>query len=169
MARRRQANPPAPRAEARPPAQSRTASEETEETLRLEVKRLRDEREIAAARVGPFREGDTATPAQRFAFVEREKANHSVQVLCQVLGVSLSGYYAWRKRGQSAHAQQDEVLTARIEALYQESGHTYGAPRIHAALQAAGISCGRKRVARLMREAGLVGSGHRKTAEGAVD
>jgi putative transposase len=79
-----------------------------------------------------------------------------------VLGVSPSGYYAWCKRGRSARAQADEALLTRIRALHAQSRQTYGAPRIHADLRAEGIRCGRKRVARLLRRAGLAGC-HRRT------
>ncbi len=96
-------------------------------------------------------------PAARFAFIEREQGNHSIALLCRLLGVSPSGFYAWRKRGQSARAQEDEALTVRIRAIHQQSGRTYGAPRMHAELRAAGIRCGLKRVARLMKAAGLAG------------
>jgi putative transposase len=94
--------------------------------------------------------------------VEREKANHPIGMLCRVLGVSLSGYYAWRTRGPSTRAQADGMLTARIQDLHAQSRQTYGAPRIHADLRAAGVRCGRKRVARLMRRAGLVGCHRRR-------
>ncbi len=92
-----------------------------------------------------------------YEFVEREKANHAVVRLCQVLSVSPSGYWAWRQRGLSARAQADAQLTAQMRAIHQSSRQTYGAPRIHAALATTGLRCGRKRVARLMRTAGLVG------------
>ncbi len=92
----------------------------------------------------------------------REKANHTVVMLCRVLDVSPSGYYAWRVRVPSAHAQQDQVLTAHIQAFHQQSRQTYGAPRIHADLRGMGVPCGRKRVARLMRRARLVGCHRRK-------
>jgi putative transposase len=97
----------------------------------------------------------------RYLFVEREKAHHAVAVLCRVLEVSTSGYYAWRKRLPSARAQKDQQLTEQIVTIHQESRATYGAPRIHAELAAEGIHCGRKRVARLMHVAGIVG-GHRR-------
>ena len=97
-----------------------------------------------------------------YAFVEREKANHAVTRLCHVLGVSPSGYWAWRHRGVSARAQADARLRERIGALHQASRSTYGAPRIHAALAAEGTHCGRKRVARLMRLAGLAGCHRRR-------
>ena len=92
----------------------------------------------------------------------REKANHAIAMLCRVLGVSSSGYYAWRNRGPSARAQADAALLARIRTAHEQSRGTYGAPRIQADLRAAGVTCGRKRVARLMRRAGLVGCHRRR-------
>jgi putative transposase len=72
--------------------------------------------------------------------------------MCQVLEVSEKGYANWRKRGKSQRKRDDEIITERIEdAYYQNRGH-YGSPRIHVELQAQGIRCGRRRVARLMRE-----------------
>jgi putative transposase len=72
--------------------------------------------------------------------------------MCQVLDVSEKGYANWRKRGKSQRKRDDEMLTERIEdAYYQHRGH-YGSPRIHAELLEQGIHCGRRRVARLMRE-----------------
>jgi putative transposase len=97
-----------------------------------------------------------------FAFIACEKANHPIAMLCRVLGVSSSGYYAWRTRGPSARAQADATLLARIRTAHEESRQTYGAPRIHADLRAAGVRCGRKRVARLLRGAGLVGCHRRR-------
>jgi putative transposase len=82
--------------------------------------------------------------------------------MCRVLGVSPSGHYAWRKRPLSARARADLELSAEIQAIHRESRGTYGAPRIHAELAARGIRLGRKRVARLMRGAGLHGVSRRK-------
>lgn len=82
--------------------------------------------------------------------------------MCRVLGVSTSGYYAWRKREPSERAQKDANLLERIRAYHKESRGTYGAPRIHEDLIAEGIRVGRKRVARLMKKAGLVGVSRRK-------
>jgi putative transposase len=96
--------------------------------------------------------------------VEREKVNHAVAMLCRVLGVSTSGYYAWRTRRPSTRAQEDAVLTERISVIHQQSRETYGAPRIHAELTAEGRGCGRKRVARLMRRAQIVGCHRRRSA-----
>jgi putative transposase len=82
--------------------------------------------------------------------------------MCRVLGVSPSGYYAWRKRPLSPRARADVELSAEIHAIHRESRGTYGAPRIHAELAARGLRVGRKRVARLMRGPGLQGMSRRK-------
>ena len=82
--------------------------------------------------------------------------------MCRVLGVSPSGYYAWRKRAASARAQEDQRLLRQIRTAHEASRGTYGAPRIHAELQALGVAVSRKRVARLMRQAGLAGVSRRR-------
>ena len=82
--------------------------------------------------------------------------------MCRVLGVSPSGYYAWRERPLSLRARADVKLSAEIQAIHRESRGTYGVPRIHAELAERGILVGRKRVARLMRGAGLRGVSRRK-------
>ena len=79
-----------------------------------------------------------------------------------VLDVSRSGYYAWRNRGPSKRAQKDAMLTEKIREIHDGSRGTYGSPRVHAALQAEGIRVGKKRVSRLMKEAGLRGESRRK-------
>ena len=94
----------------------------------------------------------------RYRFIAVEKASYSVAQLCRVLQVAASGYYAWRHHQPSRRAQANVVLTEQIRAVHEHSRHTYGAPRIHAELQAAKQRVSRKRVARLMRQAGLVGS-----------
>lgn len=81
--------------------------------------------------------------------------------MCELLGVSSQGYYAWRNRGRSAHDRRDEELTEMIIQIHKESRGTYGSPRIHAELKAAGEAVGEKRVARLMREAGISGVSRR--------
>ena len=78
------------------------------------------------------------------------------------LKVSKSGYYGWRHRPPSARAKADATLAERIERVHRDSRETYGAPRVHAELRSLGVRCGRKRVARLMRKAGLVGCGGRR-------
>src|SRR5262250_1521262 len=82
--------------------------------------------------------------------------------MCRVLGVSPSGYYAWRQRPLAVRARADVKLSAEIQAIHRESRGTYGVPRIHAELADRGIHVGRKRVARLMRGAGLQGVSRRK-------
>lgn len=79
-----------------------------------------------------------------------------------MLGVSPSGFYAWRDRPLSARAQADAALQEQIQTIFTRSRRTYGAPRVHAELRALGVRCGRKRVARLMRTAGLVGAHRRR-------
>ena len=91
----------------------------------------------------------------KFAFVCAEKAWAPVSVLCRVLDVSRSGFYAWQERGPSARRVEDEKLTVQIAAIHKASGDTYGSPRVHAELEADGVDVGRKRVARLMVSAGL--------------
>ncbi len=90
------------------------------------------------------------------------QAVHPVATMCRVLGVSPSGYYVWRKRPLSTRAKTDVVLTAHIAVVHRDSRGTYGVPRIHAELTAQGIPIGRKRIARLMRAAGLQGVSRRK-------
>jgi putative transposase len=82
--------------------------------------------------------------------------------MCRLLGISTSGYYSWRRRKPSARSQSDAELTAKIRRYYDASDGIYGAPKIHADLVAEGIRVGRKRVARLMRAAGLRGVSRRK-------
>ncbi len=82
----------------------------------------------------------------------------AVAVACRVLGVSTSGFYEWRSRPVSARSVADQALAHTIGEIYRMSRGTYGAPRVHAELRlAAGVRCGRKRVERLMRSAGLQG------------
>ncbi len=82
--------------------------------------------------------------------------------MCRLLDVSTSGYYAWRGRGPSDRAAGDARLLDRIRRIHATSRGTYGVPRIHAELVAEGVRLGRKRVARLMRAAGLSGVSRRK-------
>jgi putative transposase len=99
-----------------------------------------------------------------YRFVERERARHHLTTLCRLLGVSPSGYRAWAHRRGSPRAYADAGLLETIRAIHDASRRTYGAPRVQAQLRAAGITVGRKRVARLMRQAGLVGVHRRRRA-----
>lgn len=98
----------------------------------------------------------------KYEFIAAHAAEHSVARMCQVLQVSPSGYYAWCKRRPSRRAQANSTLLTEIRAICEKSRGTYGSPRVHAALQQAGIACGRHRVARLMRQAGLKGRQKRR-------
>jgi putative transposase len=92
----------------------------------------------------------------RYAFIaEHASRAWPVEDLCAALAVSRSGYYAWRRRPESARRARDRELAALVRAAHAGSGRTYGSPRIQRELAAAGEPCGRHRVARLMREEGL--------------
>jgi transposase InsO family protein len=93
----------------------------------------------------------------RYRFIAAQKAQHAVAQLCRLLQVAPSGYYAWLHRQPSLRAQTNAALTEQIRAVHDRSHCTYGAPRVHAELRAQGQQVSRKRVARLMRAAGLVG------------
>jgi len=94
--------------------------------------------------------------------VSDHQAEHDVATMCRVLGVSRSGYYAWQQREPSERTCMDAALTARIRAIHERSRGTYGAPRIHAELRYDGVHVGRKRIERLMREAGIEGVSRRR-------
>jgi putative transposase len=93
-----------------------------------------------------------------FAFIAAKKAEHSIQLMCRVLGVSRSGFDAWAARAPSARVLADRALTGRIAEIHAGSLQTYGSPRVHAELRLEdGLRVGRKRVERLMRLAELSG------------
>jgi transposase InsO family protein len=88
-------------------------------------------------------------------FVEAERALYAVGLLCSLLAVSRSGYYAWRGRPASQRAIADRALTAEIRVIHERSQRRYGSPRVHEELGANDMRVGRKRVARLMKEDGI--------------
>jgi putative transposase len=92
----------------------------------------------------------------RYAVIARHRGEFKVRLMCRVLEVCPSGYYASRKRPASWHAVVDEMLMARVRAIHEASGKTYGRPRIHRELLAEGLPVSQKRVRRLMGEAGVV-------------
>ena len=95
--------------------------------------------------------------------ISAEKASTPVSVCCALLGVSRSGYYDWERRAPSDRALADAWLIERIREIWAENRKVYGSPRIHADLRLAhGIRVSRKRVERLMREAGISGLVARK-------
>jgi putative transposase len=94
----------------------------------------------------------------KFRLIEQEKPHRSVSQLARVLGVSRSGYHAWRSRRPSTRSLADAALSERIEAIHAATDGIYGAPRIQVELaKAHAIHVGRKRVARLMRSLGIEG------------
>ncbi len=97
-----------------------------------------------------------------YCFIQAEKANHSVRLMCRVLQVSASGFYAWQRRRPSSRERQDALLSDKIRDVHRKSRGSYGAPRVHVMLRRDGVRVGRKRVARLMRQAGLNGCSRRR-------
>ncbi len=93
----------------------------------------------------------------RFAFIDAEKANYPMHLLCRVLQVSRSGYYTWRRRKPSSRALEDERLRPKVLEAFETGRGTYGSPRVRDELIDQGVTIGRKRVSRLMRELGLRG------------
>jgi len=91
----------------------------------------------------------------RYSFIEQHRHQHTIGLQCRVLKVSVSGYYAWRGRPQSWRAQQHRQLEVWIRAVFEQHRHRYGSPRVQRELRGQGFGCSRKRVARLMRKAGL--------------
>lgn len=100
----------------------------------------------------------------RFRFIEAEKACFPVALLCRLLQVSRSGYYAWRHRKPSKRAQEDQRLLPQIRAAHRRGREEYGSPRVHRELVEGKVpvQVGRHRVARLMRQDGLVGRKKRR-------
>lgn len=94
---------------------------------------------------------------QAFEVIEAERARFPVNVMCRALGVSRSGYYAWRARGPSQRAKQNAKLCSKIIDIHKRSRGTYGSPRVTAQLHDEGFVANRKRVARLMAQMGLSG------------
>jgi putative transposase len=92
-----------------------------------------------------------------FRLIDAKRAQHPVSLLCSVLGVSRAGYYAWKDRPECARRCRDDELLGEIRQVHEQSSGTYGWPRMHAELRHRGVRVSGKRVARLMRQAGLSG------------
>lgn len=88
----------------------------------------------------------------RFALIDAKKAEIPIETACAALGVSVSGFYAWRGRPASQRQSDDLIFLAHIRAEFATSNETYGSPRMHVELKEQGLGVGRHRVARLMRE-----------------
>jgi len=93
----------------------------------------------------------------RYRCIDRRRSQYPVTMMCRVLKVAKSGYYAWRVRPESERAKQDRELTRVIRRIHAENKRVYGRPRITAELKDEGYRCGERKVGRLMREAGLRG------------
>ena len=98
----------------------------------------------------------------KFAFIESSEVAFPVRDMCRVLGVSSSGFYAWRKRPASARARSDAQLAVEIVAAHRRGRRAYGSPRVHRELRACGVRVGRKRVERVMRQNGIQGRRKRR-------
>jgi putative transposase len=105
----------------------------------------------------------------KYACIALYRGEFPVRLMCRVLAVAPSGYYAWRRRPTCAHAIADERLLLHVRVAHRDSDGSYGAPRVHGALRAAGLRVGKKRVARLMRTDGLVGTPARPQAPRTTD
>jgi transposase InsO family protein len=92
----------------------------------------------------------------RYQFIQEHHGQFQMTVLLRVLGISASAFYQWQKRPVSQRARQKELLVGQISQLFAQNKERYGSPRIHRDLQALGIKCSQKRVARLMKEQKLV-------------
>ena len=101
-----------------------------------------------------------------YRFMDLHKEEHRIATMARVLGVSRSGYYAWKTRPLSSRARTDELLKKEISSVHTLHQGAYGAPRIHGELQRRGWKVSRKRVARLMRELGIHGLARRSRRGG---
>ena len=105
----------------------------------------------------------------RYRFVAAERATFPVRMLCRLVGVAASGFYAWLRRRPSRRHAADRRVGERIGAIFEASRRTYGSPRVHAELRAEGVRIGRKRVARLMRRDGLAVARRRRRVPRTTD
>ncbi len=97
-----------------------------------------------------------------YPFIAAHEGQFEIKIMCRVLTVSVSGYYAWRHRRPSQRDQENQRLVTQIQSVHCTSRQTYGSRRVTAALRGQGVSYNRKRIARLMRQVGLRGSDRRK-------
>ncbi len=98
----------------------------------------------------------------RYRFIREHREAFPVNLMCQVLEVGRSGFYAWLNRCESPRSRENRCLVVEIKAVHKKSRRTYGSPRIHADLRSKGYAIGKHRVARLMRENGIVAKHKRK-------
>ena len=98
----------------------------------------------------------------RYACIDRRRDRYPGRMMCRLLKVSASGYYAWRRRPENPRARRDRELVPKIRRIHEVSKGVYGSPRVHAELAAEGVRVGRHKVARLMRLARLKGCPKRR-------
>jgi transposase InsO family protein len=91
----------------------------------------------------------------KYDFIDKHRFAHAVEMMCRVFGVTRSGYYAWRHRGQGRRALENVILLGKIRESHHLSSGRYGSPNIHKDLRQWGYLCNRKRVAKLMKAAGI--------------
>ncbi|WRO21353.1 IS3 family transposase [Metallumcola ferriviriculae] len=133
---------------------------EDEEIKRLKkiIDDLQEENAILKKATGHLRKA----PEIIYEFIYQHRFKFRVQKMCRVLEVSRSGYYAWLKRPESDRKRRDKYLLKKIREIHKDSRGTYGSPRITRVLQKQGVRCSPKRVARLMRENGIVAKTKRR-------
>ena len=98
----------------------------------------------------------------RYEFIRAEKAHYPVSILCRVLQVARSGFYAWLSQGESARERRDRKLLPLIREVFEANRQTYGSPRVFEELRDQGVPCSRRTIERLMREAGITPPRRRK-------
>ena len=80
----------------------------------------------------------------KYQFIAENRQEYPITTMCRVLEISVSGYYAWRKRAPSLHSREDAQLAEKVKTAFQENRCVYGSPRVHAELRAQGLHCARK-------------------------
>ena len=98
---------------------------------------------------------ETSEVRRKYEFIKAIHGKHSVRLMCRLLGVAPSGYYAWLKREPSDRQREEERLRVEVRAIHNGSHQRFGSPRVHRQLRANGQRVGKKRVERIMREEGL--------------